>query len=125
MGGGGKGGSQKTENTVPAWVQAPTERNIARAEQAQRIGYMPYYGPDIAAFNPTQMAAFGSNINAAEAFGLVPQGTITPMMNMTPAPQTFAGGMQGYSSGALFDQALAELQNRRPQQVAAYNRLFV
>ena len=125
MSGGSKGGSRQTTSTLPAWVQAPAERNIARAEQAQKIGYMPFYGPDVAAFNPTQQAAFNTNIGAAEAFGMLPQGSLTAMQGMTPAPQTFAGGLQAYSSGDLFDQALAELKARRPGQVAQYNKLFV
>ena len=41
-----------------------------------------------------------------------------------PAPQTYAGGMQGYSSMPLYDQAVAELQARNPGQMAAYNELF-
>ncbi|WP_347852481.1 hypothetical protein [Planktomarina sp.] len=125
MSGGSKGGSRQTTSTLPAWVQAPAERNIARAEQAQKIGYMPFYGPDVAAFNPTQQAAFNTNIGAAEAFGMLPQGSLTAMQGMAPEPQTFAGGLQGYSSGALFDQALAELEARRPGQVAQYNKMFV
>jgi hypothetical protein len=125
MSGGGKGGSRQTTSTLPAWVQAPAERNIGRAEAAQKIGYMPFYGPDIAAFNPTQQAAFNTNIGAAEAFGMLPQGSLTAMQGMAPDPQTFAGGLQGYSSGALFDQALAELEARRPGQVAQYNKMFV
>ena len=47
------------------------------------------------------------------------------MQGMTPAPTTYAGGIQGYSSGDLFDQAVAELAARRPGQVSAYNKLFV
>ena len=125
MSGGSKGGSRQTTSTLPAWVQAPAERNIARAEEAQKIGYMPFYGPDVAAFNPTQQAAFNTNIGAAEAFGMLPQGSLTAMQGMTPAPQTFAGGLQAYSSGDMFDQALAELKARRPGQVAQYNKLFV
>jgi len=125
MSGGGKGGKQTTSSSIPDWVQAPAERNIARAETAQKVGYMPFYGPDVAAFNPTQQAAFNSNISAAEAFGMVPQGSLTAMQGMAPEPQTFAGGLQAYSSGPLFDQALAELEARRPGQVAQYNKMFV
>ena len=125
MSGGGKGGKQTTTTTIPEWVREPAERNIARAETAQKIGYMPYYGPDIAAFNPTQNAAFSANIGAAEAFGLVPQGSLTAFQGMAPAPTTYAGGIQAYSSGDLFDQALAELEAKRPGQVAQYNKLFV
>lgn len=125
MGGGGKGGKQTTTTTIPEWVREPAQRNIARAETAQKIGYMPFYGPDIAAFNPTQNAAFNANISAAEAFGLVPQGSLTAMQGMAPEPTTYEGGIQAYSSGDLFDQAVAELAARRPGQVAQYNKLFV
>ncbi len=125
MSGGGKGGSRQTSTSIPEFVKAPATRNMARAEEAQKIGYMPYYGPDVAAFNPSQQAAFNTNIGAAEAFGMVPQGSLTAMQGMTPEPQTFAGGVQGYSSGDLFDQALNELKARRPGQVAQYDKLFV
>lgn len=125
MGGGGKGGKQTTTQSMPPFLEPYVKRNLGRSEEAQQIGYLPFYGPDIAAFNPTQQAAFNANIGAAEAFGLVPQGSLTAMQGMAPEPQTFAGGIQAYSSGPLFDQALAELEARRPGQVAAYNRLFV
>ena len=124
MSGGSKGGSRQTTSTLPAWVQAPAERNIARAETAQKVGYMPFYGPDVAAFNPTQQAAFNTNIGAAEAFGLLQPNTLTANQSM-PTPQTFADGSQGYSAAPLYDQALAEMQRRNPAQVAAYNNLFV
>jgi len=125
MSGGGKGGSQRTTSSIPEFVKAPATRNMARAEEAQKIGYMPFYGPDVAAFNPTQQAAFNSNINAAEAFGMIPQGSLTAMQGMAPTPNTYAGGLQAYSSGDLFDQALAELESRRPGQVEQYNKMFV
>jgi hypothetical protein len=125
MSGGGKGGRETTTSGIPPWVQAPAERNIGRAELAQKVGYMPFYGPDVAAFNPTQQAAFNSNIGAAEAFGMVPQGSLTAMQGMAPKANTYAGGLQAYSSSDLFDQALAELNTRRPGQVAQYDKMFV
>lgn len=127
MGGGGKGGkqTQTQTNDIPEWLKPYAKENLERGKQAQTVGYMPYYGPDVAAFNPTQMAAFNSNIGAAEAFGLVPQGSVTAMQGMAPEPITYAGGLQGYSSGSLYDQAVAELAARRPGQVDQYNKLFV
>jgi len=122
--GGGKGGSRTTETKIPDWIAQPATRNLARAEAAQKIGYMPYSGPDVAAFNPMQQAAMQANIGAGEAFGLLSPGSLQPLQGM-PAPQTYAGGMQGYSSMPLYDQAVAELQSRSPNQVAAYNQLFV
>lgn len=120
---GGKGGSQTQAVEIPKWIEGPATRNLARAEAAQQIGYMPYYGPDLAAFNPTQLAAMQADIGAAQAFGLAPEG-MTALQGM-PAPTEFAGGMMGYSSAPLYEQALAELEARRPGQVAAYNELFV
>jgi len=122
--GGGKGGSKTQAQSIPEWVQAPATRNLARAEAAQKIGPLIYRGPDVAAFNPTQLAAMQSNIGAAEAFGLLQPNTLTANQGM-PTTQTFADGSQGYSAAPLYDQALAEMQQRNPAQVAAYNRLFV
>jgi hypothetical protein len=122
-GGGGKGGGQTQKVEIPKWIEEPATRNLARAEAAQQIGYQPYYGPDVAAFNPTQLAAMQSNIGAAEAFGLLQPG-MTAAQGM-PAPQTFAGGQMGYSSAPLYEQAVAEMEARNPAQAAAYNRLFV
>jgi len=125
MGGGGKGGSRTQTTEMPAFMRPYVERNLQRAETAQKIGYQPYFGPDIAAFNPTQEAAFNANIGAAEAFGLVPRGSVTAMQGMAPEPQTFEGGLRAYSSAPLYEQALAEYKSRMPGQVAQYNKLFV
>ena len=120
-GGGGKGGSTTTEVKIPEWLQSAAQGNIRRAEDVAAIGYVPYYGADVAALTPMQMAA-GQGINtAAGAFGL---GTNDLSMGM-PAPQTFAGGVQGYSSGDLYDQALRELQARAPGQYNAITGMFI
>jgi hypothetical protein len=118
---GGKGGSTSQQVTIPDWLQQPAQRNLARAEEAAKVGYMPYYGPDVAAFTPMQQQAMQANVDAASAFGLVPQGT--QAMAGMPQAQDF-GGVQGYSSGSMFDQALAELASRRPGQYVANASLF-
>ena len=118
---GGKGGSQTTEQTIPDWAKEPTIRNLARAETAQQIGYQPYMGPDLAAFNPTQQAAMQSNIDAASAFGL---NTPASVMEGMPAPQDFGGGVMGYSAFPIFEQAQQELAARNPEQQAIYDSLF-
>jgi hypothetical protein len=120
-GGGGKGGSTTTEVKIPEWLQSAAQGNIRRAEDVAALGNIPYYGPDVAAMTPMQMSA-GQGINtAAGAFGL---GTNDLSMGM-PAPQTFAGGVQGYSSGNLYDQALRELQMRSPAQYDAITGMFI
>ena len=121
MSGGGKGGKSTTEVKIPDWLESAARSNIGRAENVAALGPMPYYGPDVAAMTPMQTAA-GQGINtAAGAFGL---GTADLSMGM-PAPQTFAGGVQGYSSGGLYDQSLAELQRRAPGQYDAITGMFI
>jgi len=121
-GGGGKGGSKTQETTIPAWIRDPAIRNLQRAEDVQRIEYMPYYGADVAAFTPTQNAAFDANIGAAEAFGLLAPNTLTATTGM-PEPTDF-NGFSAYSSQPLYEAALDELKANQPEAVAQYDALF-
>ena len=122
-GGGGKGGGKKTttETTVPEWVRAPADRNLQRAEALQQIEYMPYYGAEVAAFNPNQEAAMQNNANAGAAFGLLAP---TDAMAGMPTPTTFANGMKGYNSMPLYDQAMTDLKANYGDTVDAYDSLF-
>lgn len=118
---GGKGGTSSTSVEIPAWLESAARQNIARADQIAQIGYVPYYGPDVAAMTPMQMAA-GGNINAAaSAFGL---GAPSSAMQGMPMAQDF-GGMAAYSSAPLYEQSLAQLQARRPGQFAALQAPFI
>lgn len=122
-GGGGKGGGKKTttETTVPEWIRAPAERNLQRAEALQQIEYMPYYGAEVAAFNPNQEMAFQNNANTAAAFGLLAP---TDAMAGMPTPTTYANGMKGYSSIPIYDQAKKDLAANYGDTVDAYDALF-
>ena len=122
MSGGGKGGKKTQETTIPDWLRGPAERNLQRAEAVQQIEYMPYYGPDVAAFTPAQNAAFDANIGAAEAFGLLAPNTLTATSGM-PTPTDW-DGFSGYSSQPIYESALAELNAKQPGAVAQYNALF-
>ena len=122
-GGGGKGGSETTKTEVPDWIKQPAIRNLQRAEDVQRIEYMPYRGPEVAAFNATQNAAMNNNIGAAKAFGLLdPNSTLTATTGM-PTPTDF-NGFSGYSSMPIYDQALADTKAAQPEAVALYDSLF-
>jgi len=121
-GGGGKGGSETTKTEIPDWIKQPAIRNLQRAEDVQRIEYMPYYGGDVAAFTPTQNAAFEANIGAGEAFGLLAPNTLTATSGM-PTPTDF-DGFTGYSSQPMYESALAELKAKQPGAVAQYDALF-
>jgi hypothetical protein len=120
---GGKGGSKTTEKALPDWLRGPAERNLQRAEAVQQIEYMPYYGPDVAAFTPAQNAAFDTNIGAAEAFGLLAPGHGLTATSGMPTPTDY-DGFSGYSSQPIYESALAELDAKQPGAVAQYNALF-
>lgn len=115
-----KGGSQTTSVQVPAWLEDAARRNLSRAESTAAIGPTPYYGPDVAAMTPMQEAAMANTNRGASAFGMTPSAG-TGM----PPPTTFAGGVQGYSSGSIYDQALEELKRRAPGQYAALRAPFI
>lgn len=67
---GGKGGSQSTKVEIPAFIESAARENLARAQRTARMGYLPYYGPEVAAFSPMQEQAMRATGGAAEAFGL-------------------------------------------------------
>lgn len=116
------GGSSKTTsaNTVPAYLQEASKGLINRSNQVSNIGYTPYYGPDVAAMTPAQLAAMQGTNTAASAFGLQ---TVDPMAGMPAA--TNYDGMSAYSSGSGYDAALAELKARFPKQFAAIMSQFI
>ena len=119
---GGKGGSTSSTVTVPQYIEDAARANLAKADEISRIGYTPYYGPDVAAFTPMQQAGFQNTAGMADAFGLAGGGT---GMEGMPTPTTYAGGVQGYSSAPMFEQSMAELEARRPGQYAAINAPFI
>ena len=124
--GGGKGGKNttETEKDLPDWLKQPAIRNMQRAEDVQRIEYMPYRGAEIAAFNDTQNLAMNNNLATAKAFGLLDANSTMKAEDMMPTPTTFDGGFTGYSSMPLYDQALAETKAQQPGAIAQYEALF-
>lgn len=118
-----KGGSTSSSVEIPAWLENAAIENINRARDVQRIGYTPYYGPDVAAFSPMQTQAMQATGMGAEAFGLAPSG-FDPMAGM-PQPQQFAGGLMGYSSAPLYEQSVDMLRQQRPAQASALEGLFI
>jgi hypothetical protein len=119
-----KGGSNTTvqKQQLPAWLDQAAQDNLAQAKIAGQIGYMPYYGPEIAGLSPQQTQSMQNTFNAQQAFGMVPQGA--EFSTGLPEAQQFAGGVSGYSSGGLFDQALAELKARQPDIAAQYDKFY-
>ena len=110
------GGSKSTEVKIPEWLEAAGQEALARSREVSRIPYAPYYGPDVAAMTPMQVAAMRGTNQMAEAFGS-PTADVTAGM---PTAQDY-GGMSAYSAGPMYDAALAELQRRQP---GTYNAIM-
>ena len=118
-----KGGTTSQSTQIPAWLENAAIENINKGRDVSQIGYTPYYGPDVAAFSPMQQQSMQSTGNAASAFGLAPQG-FNAMAGM-PQAETFAGGLQGYSSAPLYEQSLDKLFANAPAQYRAINDMFI
>lgn len=104
MGGGGKGGSTTQTQEIPQELKDGSIAALSGALRSAGMDYTPVRGPTIAAFTPQQQAAFAGANQAANAFGLP---TASPTGGL-PQPETAANGMQGYSTGALFDSNLSK-----------------
>lgn len=107
------GGSKTTSVTIPKWLEDAARGNIARAEEVSRIGYAPYYGPDVAGLTPGNMASMRGTANMASAFGAP---SYDPTQGMPVAGDY--GGMSAYSAGPMYDAALEELRRRQPDTYA-------
>ena len=122
---GGGGGTTSTGSTteIPQWIQDAGRRQYQTGTELGQIGYTPYYGADVAAFNPLQTAAFDSTGMAANAFGMG-GGSPTFATDGIQSPQTFAGGMRGYSGMPMYNEALNTLQEQRPYQKQQLDQQF-
>lgn len=133
-----KGGSNTTSSTteIPQWVQDAGKEQYSTGKELSQIGYTPYYGADVAAFNPMQESAFRATGSAADAFGIGPAGTVPTGATFGPhsptwatdgiqAPTTYAGGVQGYSGMPMYSKALEKLGTQAPAQKRALERQFI
>ena len=117
-----KGGSQTQSQQMPKFLEDAAKYNLGMAREAGKVGYMPYYGPDVAALSPQQVQSMRNTFDAQQSYGMVaPDAQFSTGM---PEPQQFAGGVSGYSSGNLFDRAVAELAARDPEKAAQYGKVF-
>ena len=133
-----KGGttSAGSATEIPQWVQDAGRKQYQTGTELGQIGYTPYYGADVAAFNPMQESAFRSTGTAADAFGMGPASTVpagatfgahspTWATDGIPTAQTFAGNMRGYSGMPMYTQALNTLEEQRPYQKQQLEQQFI
>ena len=122
---GGKGGSTTSEVKIPEYIEAAAQRNLNKAERISQLGYVPHYGPDVAAFSPMQQAGFQNTANMAGAFGMAAPTSQQDIMGGMPAPTQYAGGVSGYSSAPLYQQSIDALAAARPAQKSYIDSFFI
>ena len=122
---GGKGGGSTTEVTVPQYIEDAARRNLNKAESVSQLGYVPYYGADVAAFTPKQQATFQNTADTAGAFGMSAPSSQSDVMGGMGKPTEYANGVSGYSSQPMFQQSLDQLQAKRPGQFDHINSFFI
>ena len=122
---GGKGGSTSSSVEIPEYIEKAAQRNLNKAERISQLGYVPYYGPDVAAFTPMQQASFQNTANVANAFGMGAPTSQSDIMGGMGAPTQYAGGVSGYSSAPIYQQSLNELAMQRPAQKSYMDSFFI
>ena len=118
-----KGGSTTSSTQIPEWAENAAIENINKAREVSEIGYVPYYGPEVAAFSPMQEQSMKTTGGAASAFGMVPKDFDATAG--IPAAESYAGGIKGYSSMPLYREALSALETARPAQYKALTNMFI
>ena len=122
---GGKGGSTSSSVEIPEYIEKAAQRNLNKAERISQLGYVPYYGPDVAAFTPMQQASFQNTANVANAFGMGTPTSQSDIMGGMPTPTQYAGGVSGYSSAPIYEQSLNQLAMQRPAQKSYMDSFFI
>ena len=105
-----KGGETVKEKNAPKFAETAEQQKIGLGRDLSAMGYNPYIGPDIASMSALENASYQGTDMLADAFGMPTTGGASYM----PEPTTFAGGVQGYSSAPLFDQARTNLETYAP-----------
>jgi hypothetical protein len=113
----GLSGSESTQASVPKYIEDASKDAIGLAQGRNKLGFAPFYGPEVAAFNPMQMQAMeGSNL-MAQSLGLPTQ------QQQMPAPTDFGGGILGHSSQPLYQNNMDMFQKANPDLFAALRAL--
>lgn len=106
-----KGGTQVDMATLPKFAETKIQQGLNMGADVAGTGYVPYYGPDVAALSPREEAAFKSTDMAASAFGMPTAGAGSYLPETTTM-----GGVTGYSSAPMYEASVDALKANRPAQ---------
>lgn len=112
-------GAKSTSKTeIPAYMEEAGQYGLDKARQLDQMGYVPHMGPEVAMYDPA--AAMTAN-QGLSAFGLNTLNT-DPMAGV---PTASAGGMTGYSSFPIMEQARQALAAKYPGLYDYLTRQFI
>lgn len=112
-------GAKSTSKTeIPAYMEEAGQYGLDKAKELDRMGYVPYMGPEVAMYDPTAATTANQGLSA---FGL---GTLNtdPMAGV---PTASAGGMTGYSSFPVLEQAQQALAAKYPGLYDYLTNMFI
>jgi len=106
-------GSKSTvENKIPAYMEDAGKLAVEEAKKIKEMGYLPYFGPEVAAINPYEQAMAQNVGGMASAFGLAAPAA----MDMSGVSTATSGGVTGYTTAPAYFAALERLKETRPDQ---------
>ena len=110
-------GSSTNKTEIPKYAEDASKQALGMANARNELGYIPYHGPDAAAFNPMQKAGMQGANSMAASMGL---GTAAPSFMDA---QDFGGGVMGHSSQPLYQANMDALEAANPELFAALRAL--
>jgi hypothetical protein len=124
--GGSLGASEKQKqvSTPPAWWEGAAKDAIAWGKDTAKIGYVPYMGPEIAAFNPQMIDAMQQSADWSAAFNT--PGQSAPQVSASLMPATdYGNGMMGYSSYPGYLEQIGQLEQTYPGIAGLIKSFFI
>ena len=108
-------GSKSTtvqENKIPRYLEEAGQLAVEEAKKIKEMGYLPYFGPEVAAINPYEQAMAQNVGSMASAYGLAAPAA----MSMSGVDTATSGGVTGYTTAPAYFSALERLKETRPDQ---------
>ena len=115
-------GSRSTtvqENKIPRYLEEAGQLAVEEAKKIKEMGYLPYFGPEVAAINPYEQAMAQNVGSMASAYGLAAPAA----MSMSGVDTATSGGVTGYTTAPAYFAALERLRETRPDQYEFFANL--
>lgn len=114
----------KTKSEPPQWWEDAAKKALATGEKVARKGYVPYMGPDVAAFDPQMIDAMQQANDWSAAFMTPGQAPADASASIMPVTD-YGNGLRGYSSYGGFQDSIAALREAYPGLANYLDSFFI